>query len=149
MYTYGNEFESLDGKPYVGDYHIIRGVYYTGKIHVFKVSKQIRLIQRNDQYYEYAIKYKDINQQLSINIQDFIIESNKENQNYYILKNNLDGNIYRVVKETYDKYKKNRFITSLKIKLKKNTGFSEYCYNITQIRKIKDRDIKNFIESIM
>ncbi len=149
MYTYGNEFETLDGKPYSGDYHIIKGLYYTGKIHVFKVSKQIKPIQKNDQYYQYGIKYKDLNQQLSINIRDFIIESDTENLTYYILKNNIDGNIYRVKKESYDKYGHNRFIKKAKIKLKKNTGFLEYTYNNNQIKKIQDKEIREFIENII
>ncbi len=148
MYTYGNQFKTLDQKIYIGNYHIIRGKYYTGNVHSFRDSKQLKPIQKENTYYQYAIKYKDLSQTTTIQDSNFNLQNIKLSQQVntiYILKNLVNGKIFSVDKETYEKYSSYRLLKKFKIKLKKITGFSSIIYNNKQIDSISDLTVREYI----
>ena len=154
MYTYGNEFKTLEGQMYIGDYHIIRGKTYTGKIHSFKSSKQLKPIQKQNQYYQYSKKYKQLIQNSFFDIKDFQLQdvTFKDEQQVltvHIIKDMTTNLIYTVSKETYEKYRNNSLLKKVKIKLKNFTDFSSITYNKKQIASLVDPDIKKYLQKII
>lgn len=159
LYTEGKEYQTLDGVQYIGYYHKIRQQLYTGKKHVFDVSKKLRQIQLIDSqqqnYYPYAMKYKQFiqgdlkvdYQQLSQNIIDR--KTIQYPVQFNILKDKLTKNIYDVNRQTFDNNKDHTMLVAQKITIKIPLGFSNVAYNKNRIKRIKDKHIRQYIQNML
>lgn len=151
-YTDGKQFYYLDDTEYIGFYHQIRGKYYTGKRHVFNVSKQIIKKIENDQtFYPEAMKFKNIINKYKINYDQIqIIKyplqiTDDQYSNVYILKNKIDNKFVQVTSASYKKFQNHPLYQSFSIKIKNNINFSSVVYNKKQLLKINDYYIRQYI----
>lgn len=151
-HTSGGQFVDGNDKDYVGYYHQTRGKFYSGKRFVARKSFQIfkKVIQKDYEYYDYALPYKDSMQKYKLDVNQFELisypfDNTEDVWPIYILV--YDNKIWQVTQKSYGEFEKHPLIKSYKITLKKPTTFSNVVYNNKELGKIHSERIIEYIKT--